>query len=98
MFDEVTQPTAHGRFHFAGEVASHHHAWVAGALDSAIRVVDEILRVDKKDLLDLLHDKYGWSSVFSDKEDAEEQCFKGLFSLELEEAEIHKKEMNTFVD
>jgi len=30
FFDDIVHSAAHGRFHFAGEVASAHHAWVAG--------------------------------------------------------------------
>jgi hypothetical protein len=40
------QPAARGRFHFADEVTGFHHPWVTGALDSAVRVVNEILRWD----------------------------------------------------
>ena len=43
LYADILQPAGrYGNFHFAGELASHHHAWVAGALDSAIRVVNHI--------------------------------------------------------
>lgn len=43
LYADILQPAGrHGNFHFAGELASHHHAWVAGALDSAIRAVGHI--------------------------------------------------------
>ena len=46
MFPFITQPGANGRLHFAGEAASVHHAWVAGALTSAWRAVAEVLIID----------------------------------------------------
>ncbi|KAF8880219.1 L-amino acid oxidase 1 [Gymnopilus junonius] len=43
LYADILQPAGrYGNFHFAGELASHHHAWVAGALDSATRVVGHI--------------------------------------------------------
>jgi hypothetical protein len=43
LYADILQPAGrHGNFHFAGELASHHHAWVSGALDSATRVVGHI--------------------------------------------------------
>lgn len=42
--DILESAGCHGNFHFAGELASHHHAWVAGALDSATRVVGSIAK------------------------------------------------------
>ena len=45
LYADILQPAGqYGNFHFAGELASHHHAWVAGALDSATRVVGHIER------------------------------------------------------
>ena len=85
LFPDIVQPASHGRFHFAGEVASHHHAWVAGALDSAVRVVDEILNWDLWHLIPDFRSKYGTSSVFSDVKKAEEQFVKGLLSTQFEE-------------
>jgi len=46
MFPFITRPAAEGRLHFAGEAASVHHAWVAGALTSAWRAVAEVLIAD----------------------------------------------------
>jgi hypothetical protein len=83
FFADIVQPAGHGRFHFAGEVASYHHAWVAGALDSAVRVVWEMLRWDYPILLPDFKNR---SLVFSDDEKAEMQFVKGLYSKELEEA------------
>ncbi|KAH9483491.1 Putative bifunctional amine oxidase [Psilocybe cubensis] len=43
LYADILQPAGrHGNFHFAGELASHHHAWVAGAIDSANRAVGHI--------------------------------------------------------
>ena len=86
FFSDIVHPAGHGRFHFAGEVASHHHAWVAGALDSAVRVVKEILFWDFLHLIPDFHNQYGRSSVFSDVNSEEEQFVRGLFSKELDEA------------
>ncbi|KAF7357173.1 L-amino acid oxidase 1 [Mycena sanguinolenta] len=83
LFSDIVQPAGSGRFHFAGEVASYHHAWVAGALDSATRVVREILRLDLPCLLPKLKER---SLVFSDEAHAESQFVRGLLSKELEGA------------
>jgi hypothetical protein len=83
FFADIVQPAARGRFHFAGEVASHHHAWVAGALDSAVRVVNEILRWDFPIWFPQF--KLEKSLVFSDEERAKKQLVRGLFSTELEQ-------------
>ena len=88
FFPDIVQPAAYGGFHFAGEAASAHHAWVAGALDSAVRVVDEILRWDFPFWVREFRDQCGLSSVFRDESTAEEQFIKGLFSKKLEEAEF----------
>jgi hypothetical protein len=88
FFADIVQPAAYGRFHFAGEVASAHHAWVAGALDSAVRVVDEIIRWDLPLLLPRFKGEHGRSVVFSDEKSAEAGFVRGLFSQELEEAEV----------
>ena len=86
LFSDIVHPAGYGRFHFAGEVASHHHAWVAGALDSAVRVVKEILFWDLPHRIAKFHDVYGRSSVFSSAESEEQHFVKGLFSKELDEA------------
>ncbi|KAF8810968.1 FAD/NAD(P)-binding domain-containing protein [Phlegmacium glaucopus] len=86
FFSDIVQPAGFGRFHFAGEVVSAQHAWVAGALDSAVRVVDNILRWDFPIWLPKFTKEYGRSSVFSDEESDNAQFFKGLFSKDLEKA------------
>ncbi|KDR69964.1 hypothetical protein GALMADRAFT_145015 [Galerina marginata CBS 339.88] len=87
FFADIVQPAAYGRFHFAGEVASHHHAWVAGALDSAVRVVDEILNWDFPFLRSNFKNTHGRSLIFRDDKTADEHFVRGLFSKELEEAD-----------
>ncbi|KAI9453225.1 L-amino acid oxidase 1 [Russula earlei] len=86
LFPSIVQPASYGRFHFAGEVASHHHAWVAGALDSAERVVKEILLLDFPPWVPFFNKTYGGSLVFSDEKRAEAQFVKGLYARELERA------------
>jgi len=83
FFADIVQPAARGRFHFAGEVTGFHHPWVAGALDSAGRVVNEILRWDFPIWFPKF--KVEESLVFSDEENAEKLFVRGLFSKELEE-------------
>lgn len=39
MFASLKVPANNGRLHFAGEATSVHHAWVAGAINSAWRAV-----------------------------------------------------------
>jgi monoamine oxidase len=86
LFTDIVHPAGYGRFHFAGEVASHHHGWTAGALDSAKRVVSEILRWDLPAMIPKFQEECGRSSVFSDEHSAEAHFIKGLFSKELEKA------------
>ena len=83
---DIVSPASEDRFHFAGEVASHHHGWVGGALDSAVRVVNEIIRLDMRAEYGAFRDQYGLSSVFSDEQVAKEQFLRGLVSRQLEEA------------
>jgi len=90
VFADIVQPAAYGRFHFAGEVASHHHAWVSGALDSAVRVVDEILHWDFPFFRPKFGKEHGRSLVFSSEKSADEHFTRGLFSNELEEAEVQR--------
>ncbi|KAG8719775.1 hypothetical protein FRC09_010643 [Ceratobasidium sp. 395] len=42
LYENLTRPAAQGGLHFAGEAISTCHAWVAGALDAANRVVGQI--------------------------------------------------------
>ncbi|KAM9979064.1 hypothetical protein ACTFIZ_000411 [Dictyostelium cf. discoideum] len=43
-YPSLTKPSTDGRFHISGESTSIHHAWIIGALNSAYRSVDRILR------------------------------------------------------
>ena len=86
FFADIVLSAGNGRFHFGGEVASHHHAGVVGALDSAVRVVKEILFLDFPDLIPKFQDEFGRSSVFKDGKSEEEQFVRGLFSRQLEKA------------
>ena len=40
LFPHTTRPE--GRLHFAGEHASLHHAWIQGAIESGLRVAQEV--------------------------------------------------------
>ncbi|KAJ7191559.1 L-amino acid oxidase 1 [Mycena pura] len=84
FFADIVQPAAFGRFHFAGEVASAHHAWIAGALDSAERVANEILFMDCPFLFRDFREHHPRSTVFSDEKAAEAHFVRGLFSDGLE--------------
>ncbi|KAM9973717.1 hypothetical protein ACTFIW_010840 [Dictyostelium discoideum] len=44
FYPSLTKPSTDGRFHISGESTSIHHAWIIGALNSAYRSVDRILR------------------------------------------------------
>ncbi|KAH6887008.1 hypothetical protein B0T10DRAFT_407209 [Thelonectria olida] len=39
MWQEIIKPNAFGQLYLVGEVASSHHAWIVGALESVIRAV-----------------------------------------------------------
>ncbi|KAK6337079.1 hypothetical protein TWF718_009865 [Orbilia javanica] len=43
MMPHLQRPTADSRLHFVGEATSNHHAWIVGALESALRAVCHIL-------------------------------------------------------
>jgi hypothetical protein len=75
LFADILQPAGrHGNFHFAGELASHHHGWVGGALDSAVRVVEHIA----KDSDFKLTSEKDISLVFSSQTSADEWHLWGL--------------------
>jgi hypothetical protein len=79
FFADIVQPAARGGLHFAGESTGFHHPWVAGALESALRVVNEILHCWVFHLWFPMF-QVEESLVFSDEEDAEELFIWGLFS------------------
>ena len=86
FFPEIVEPAGYGRFHFAGELASHHHAWVSGALDSAVRVVNEILAWDYPSHTFKFHEKHGMSEIFSDETKEAQQFNAGLYGQEINDA------------
>lgn len=86
FFSDIVQPTGYGRFHFAGKVVSHHHAWVAGALDSVVCTVDKVLLWDFMPWEPYFKNQHGRSYVFKDDQGAAQQFVKGLFLWELEAA------------
>jgi len=88
LYDSIVHTAGYGRFHFAGEVASHHHAWVAGALDSANRVVEEILRLDFPPWIHKFNKEFTRSLIFSEEKHAQEHFVRGLYSKELEAATL----------
>jgi len=49
IYSEMLLPAANGKLFFAGEATSACHAWVAGALDSAWRAVDQYLALNHDD-------------------------------------------------
>jgi monoamine oxidase len=44
LYPLLSLPAADGKFHMVGEASSVHHAWVVGALDSAVAAVHKFLR------------------------------------------------------
>lgn len=44
LFDSVKVPGAGGTFHIAGEATSTHHGWIIGALNSAWRAVNNVIK------------------------------------------------------
>ncbi|CAH0020146.1 unnamed protein product [Clonostachys rhizophaga] len=56
----LSRPSAFGKFHFVGETASAHHAWIVGALDSAYCAVYKFLYLYKLyDHIALLQKNWG---------------------------------------
>ena len=80
IYPTITTPAASGNFHFGGEVASKHHAWVAGALESAERCVDEIRRREKNVTVVI---NYPEHAAFKDTADAVGQYLRGVYANEL---------------
>lgn len=44
LYPYLSRPAADSRFHICGEASSAHHAWIVGALDSALASVHRFLR------------------------------------------------------
>ena len=80
LYPNITVPAANGNFHFGGEVASKHHAWVAGALESAERCVDEILRREEKVTKQI---NYSEHAVFKNTKEAVAQYLRGVYADDL---------------
>ncbi|KAK7464110.1 hypothetical protein VKT23_006274 [Stygiomarasmius scandens] len=82
----MTQPAAQGQLYFAGEALSTCHAWVAGALNSVIRAIDQFLLVYKsnesdKKVIHKFHEQWGkpWGeSEYWTKEQLDNQLALGL--------------------
>ena len=85
LYLEITKPAADGYLHFAGEAASCHHAWVAGALDLAWRSVWEILTKDgTAEQKAEFRKKYGGKQEFDNVETAKLQYCRGVYANSLE--------------
>ncbi|KDR71802.1 hypothetical protein GALMADRAFT_74617 [Galerina marginata CBS 339.88] len=85
LYLEITKPAADGYLHFGGEAASCHHAWVAGALDSAWRCVWEILAKDgTQEQKQEFQTKYGAKKEFDNAETATLQYYRGVYANSLE--------------
>jgi len=95
LYNSVVHTAGYGRFHFAGEVASHHHAWVAGALDSANRVVEEIVRLDFLPWLPKFDEEFTRSLIFTEKTRARDHFVRGLYAKELEDATLEAQKVSS---
>ncbi|KAK0672657.1 putative L-amino-acid oxidase precursor [Cercophora samala] len=60
LYPYLTRPAADSKFHIVGEASSAHHAWIVGALDSAVAAVARFLkRFELHDQLRELEEKWG---------------------------------------
>lgn len=60
LYPYLTRPAADSKFHIVGEASSAHHAWIVGALDSAVAAVLRFLkRFELRDQLRELEEKWG---------------------------------------
>lgn len=88
LYPSVSKPASDGYLHFGGEVASYHHGWIAGALDSAWRCVYEILAKSGTDeQKELFRTRYGNLKEFDDVYTAAGQYFRGIYANSLEKPE-----------
>ncbi|KAK5577388.1 hypothetical protein RB653_002329 [Dictyostelium firmibasis] len=62
LFPSTAQSNVDGRFHLSGELTSVHHAWMIGAINSAYRSVDSILKNEGFDNLRLKL-KENWGTI-----------------------------------
>lgn len=59
LYPLLTLPAANGKFYIVGEASSVHHAWVVGALDSAVTAVHKFLhRYGMVGPMKQLHDEW----------------------------------------
>lgn len=87
LYPSISKPASDGYLHFGGEVASYHHGWVSGALDSAWRCVYEILSKDGTDAQkQLFEEKYGKRKEYDDDNTAAGQYYRGIYANSLEKA------------
>ena len=54
VWPDIVTPSADGKLHFIGEAGSTHHAWVVGALESAIRGVFHFVTKNAKEYKEFL--------------------------------------------
>lgn len=60
LYPALVKPLADSRLHIVGEAASAHHAWVVGALDSAVRgLYNAFTRLQLYEKRDELEEKFG---------------------------------------
>ncbi|OJD38025.1 l-amino acid oxidase [Diplodia corticola] len=60
LYPYLTRPAADGKFHMVGEASSAHHAWIVGALDSALAATQLYLhRFGKYEHIAVLREKWG---------------------------------------
>jgi len=91
FYTSITKPASDGMLHFGGEVASSHHGWISGALDSAYRCVWEIVAKDGTDTQkDKFKQKYGGSKEIDDVKTSLLQYYRGLFANSLENPKGNK--------
>ncbi|EUC54401.1 flavin containing amine oxidase [Rhizoctonia solani AG-3 Rhs1AP] len=60
LLSNMSRPAAEGRLHFAGEAISTCHGWVAGAVDSADRVVEQITVPLSQQIRSLSSEPFSW--------------------------------------
>ncbi|KAF9783369.1 amine oxidase [Thelephora terrestris] len=72
VYSEMLQPAAQGRLFFAGEATSTSHGWVAGALSSAWRAVDQYLALNlPHDVRQKFWDLWGPTEHWDEADDQE---------------------------
>jgi len=72
VYSEMLQPAARGKLFFAGEATSACHGWVAGALDSAWRAVNQYLLLHHDErTLKKFYDEWGKTEYWNEADDDE---------------------------